>query len=465
MAGDQARFLSGSTLGHVTRMTLAGTIGITFVFLVDAANLYWVSQLHDMTLMAAIGYVFPIQFLSISVGIGMMIASTALISRSIGQKNFDQARKQAATFIILAVSVQVMIATLLILFRKPIAALIGAEGEIAELAARYLMLTLPSLPIMAIGLVASASLRAYGDGKRAMFVTLASGIIAIVVDPALIVLLNLRLDGAAYGLGLSRCIMACVALYFATQTHNLIAKPRLAYVPIYVKSFFQIALPAMLTQISTPVGTALMTVVISQYGEAAVAAWAVINRLTVVVFGGIFSLSGAIGGIFGQNFGAAQFDRVRSTLRDAVIFCTLFSVTMWCFLMLLSSWISGLFELQGEAIDVLRAFTHFGAGMFLFSGYLFVSNAAFNSLGRPRNSMMLNWTRDGVLSYPLAILLSSYFAANGVIYAQGAAGFIAGLLGLALAYRYVSHLGKEDIAKVDLGQRRAYRDANRFRRR
>ena len=465
MSDHQARFLSGSTMGHVTRMTLAGATGITFVFLVDAANLYWVSQLHDLALMAAIGFVFPIQFLSVSFGIGMMIAATALISRSMGQKNFEQAREQAAAFLLIAVAVQALVALTLISFRAPILSLMGAQGAVADLASGYLLLTLPSLPVMAIGLVGSAALRAYGDGKRAMFVTLTSGTIALFVDPLLIIWLDLRLDGAAYGLGLSRLIMASIAIYFATRLHDLIAPLSFAAIPKYLGPFFQIALPAILTQISAPLGTTLLTLVIAKYGEAALAAWGVVNRLTVLAFGGIFSLSGAIGGIFGQNFGAGSFDRVRSTLRDAVIFCTIFSLVMWVALMSASAWISDMFELKEEAAYVLRAFTHVGAGLFLFSGYLYVSNSAFNALGRPRTSMMLNWMRDGVLSYPFALVLAYYFAANGVIYAQGVAGFLTGLLGLFLAFRFVSQLGKEDIAMVDLGQRRAYRDANRFRRR
>ena len=65
MAQNEGRFLTGSTMGHVIRMTLTGAIGITFVFIVDAANLFWISQLGDPTLVAAIGFAFAIQFLSV----------------------------------------------------------------------------------------------------------------------------------------------------------------------------------------------------------------------------------------------------------------------------------------------------------------------------------------------------------------------------------------------------------------
>ena len=69
MAG-QGRFLTGSTMGHVVRMTMTGAMGITFVFLVDAANLFWISQLGDPQMIAAIGFAFAIQYFSASSPIG-----------------------------------------------------------------------------------------------------------------------------------------------------------------------------------------------------------------------------------------------------------------------------------------------------------------------------------------------------------------------------------------------------------
>ena len=75
----EGRFLTGSTMGHVVRMSATGAIGITFVFLVDAANLFWLSQIGQPKLVAAIGFAYAIQFFSVSVGVGLMIAVTNFI--------------------------------------------------------------------------------------------------------------------------------------------------------------------------------------------------------------------------------------------------------------------------------------------------------------------------------------------------------------------------------------------------
>ena len=186
----QGRFLTGSTMGHVARMTATGAFGITFVFLVDAANLLWLSQLGDPTLVAAIGFAFAIQFFSVSSGVGLMIASTAMVSRSIGVGHRELARRQAGAAVVISAVFQAMVAALIVIFRHEFVALAGASGETAELAARYLWMTIPSLVVMAVGMTCSGVLRAEGLGAKAMYVTLLSGSLLMVIDPILILWLG-----------------------------------------------------------------------------------------------------------------------------------------------------------------------------------------------------------------------------------------------------------------------------------
>ena len=329
----EGRFLTGSTMGHVLRMTLSGTAGITFLFLVDAANLFWISWLGETKLVAAMGFAFAVQFFSISFGIGLMIAATALVSRSIGQRKREQAREQAGAAMVMAVIFQSLVALIMVLFADQLVELTGAVGDTAEFARRYLVLTLPSLPLMAAGMIGGAIMRAEGDALRAMLVTMGPGVVSAAVDPFLIITLDLRLDGAALAVWASRIAMAAIGLYFVVKTHDLLARPKVTTLKATFRPYAGIAGPAMLTQLATPFGSYLLTTVVAGFGDNAMAAWAVVNRLTVLAFGGIFSLSGAVGGIFGQNFGAGRYDRLKMTYRDALIFCVAYPVTVWIILM------------------------------------------------------------------------------------------------------------------------------------
>lgn len=462
---EKGRFLTGSTMGHVVRMTMTGAMGITFVFIVDAANLFWVSQLGDPQLVAAIGFAFAIQYFSVAGGIGLMIASTALVARHIGAGNRPLARRTATSAAIIACVVQACVAALIIYFRHDIVAISGAEGETARLAARYLAISLPSLSIMAVSMVANGTLRAQGDGARSMYVTLTSGSVAMVVDPIIIYVLEFGLDGAAMGLNLSRCVMLLMALRFAIGTHNLLALPSLRDIRATLAPYAAIALPAILTQLATPAGNYLMTTVMARFGDDAVAGWAVVGRLTVVAFGGIFSLAGAIGGIFGQNFGAGQYDRLQSTYRDAIVFGLIYTVVTWGVLVLISPYAIVGFGLTEIGADIVYAFSYVGAGGFVFAAALFVSNSAFNALGKPGRSTLTNWVRDGIMILPLAIVFSQWFDAPGVIYAQAFANLLVGALAALWGWHYVKSLQRSTLPKLDLEPPRPYSHADRFRRR
>ncbi|MAM25005.1 MAG: multidrug transporter MATE [Rhodobacteraceae bacterium] len=452
-------------MGHVVRMTATGATGITFVFLVDAANLLWISQLGDARLVAAIGFAYAIQFFSVSIGVGLMIASTALISRSIGSGDRALGREQAGAALVFSVLLLAGVAAAVVTWRQELVAWAGAEGETARLAARYLGITIPSIVMMAVALVCSGTLRAEGYGAKAMYITMLSGLVLLVLDPITILWLGWGLDGAAINLVLFRVSLMALGLYFAVHQTRLVAMPSAAILRRVARPFLWVALPAIATQMSTPVGNYLLTAVMAQHGDDAVAAWAVVGRLTVVIFGGIFALSGAIGGIFGQNYGAGQMDRVRGTYRDALIFVLGYTLVAWALLLAVTPQVIALFGLSGEGGAVLRAFTFVGVGAFVFVGGLFVSNAAFNNLGRPGWSTLVNWIKDGALSWPAAVMLGALFGAPGVIYGQALAGALAGLVAAVWGWVFVQRLGVTLAPVPDPDYPRPYPNPDRYRRR
>jgi putative MATE family efflux protein len=442
------RFLTGSTMGHVVRMTLTGSLGVTFMFLVDAANLFWVSLLGVERLLAALGFAWTIQFFSVSFGMGMMIAVTVAVARLIGRGDRAEARRQTTVCAIAAFAMQSLVAVTVLVFRRDILALAGAEGQTLEDAARYLLISVPSLPFMALGMVGSATLRAEGDAWRAMSVTMLSGVTSMIVDPVLIFWLGLGLDGAALAVVTARVMSGMLSVWYVVRVHDLVGRIdwtdfRRLFVP-----FIVVAAPAVVTQLSTPFGNYLMTAVIAQHGDSAVAGWAVISRLTVLAFGGLFALSAAIGGIFGQNYGALLFHRVRRTYRDALVFCGLYVAVAWLALVLAQDFVIRIFGLGGEGAEAVSAFMLIGAGAWLFNGAQNVANAAFNSLGRPLWSTGFNWLKDGVLVWLFAAGLSAVWSTAGAIYGHALAGVVAGVLATIACWLFVRGIEVREAAAM-----------------
>ena len=407
------------------------------MFLVDAVTLFWVSKLNVEMFMAAMGFAWSVQFFTIAFAVAFMIAAAALVARSIGQENWEQARKQGTVFILITVVALSILSTILFLFRDPFLIAVGAEDEALETASLFLAISLPSLPFMALGMIGSAILRAEGDAFRAMAGTMSTGVVAMIVDPLFIFGLDMGVQGAALGISVSRVLSAALVMYFVIISRGLLGYISWTDILTWFRPFAFILLPTLLTQAASPVGNLITTALISGFGEAAVAGWGIMNRVLVVAFGGVFSLSAAIGGIIGQNFGALIFARVRTAYRDAVIFSTVYVLLVWGALILLTPVILSIFNASDGAAEIIRAFTFVSAGSFVFAGILYVSNASFNNMGKPAYSTICNWIKDGICLYPLCLICIQYFGAVGVVYGAGLAWCVSGILAGLWGWHYI----------------------------
>jgi Na+-driven multidrug efflux pump len=174
-----------------------------------------------------------------------------------------------------------------------------------------------------------------------------------------------------------------------------------------------------------------------------------------VAFGVIFALSGAVGPIIGQNAGAGEGARVRLAYRDALIFTAMVVLPISLILFLLRGPIVALFDAEGVTVELVFLFCGPLALAFFFNGMLFVSNAAFNNLGRPFTSTVLNWGRHTVGTILPVILFAGVFGASGVLIGQAVGGVAFGLLSLWLVRRVM--IREVSAAAVDAfqGQTRA----------
>ena len=212
-------------------------------------------------------------------------------------------------------------------------------------------------------------------------------------------------------------------------------RPTWAILSIDLRPIAAIAFPAILTQLATPIGQAYVTRSMAEFGEAAVAGMAIVGRLTPIAFGVIFALSGAIGPIIGQNAGAGQMGRVRAAFREGLMFTGLVVVVMSLLLFLLRPlWVS-LFQLDGVALTVVFLFAGPLSLAFFFNGVIFVGNSAFNNLGHPFYSTVVNWGRHTLGTIPFVLLGAAWFGAPGVLIGQAAGGIVFAALAWFLALR------------------------------
>lgn len=435
-----ARFVTGSTMRHVVVMTATSSVGLMAVFSVDLLSLLYISWLGDPRLTAAVGLGTIVLFLSVSINVGSMIAVGALVSRALGAGDRPSARRLAGSASVHMGLIAVVVSGLLLALAPWLLRLLGAGDEILPVAHRFLWITLPSNILMAIGMGFSGVLRAVGDASRAMYVTLAGGIVTAFVDPLLIFGLGLGVDGAAIAIVIARLVFLLVGFWGAVRVHDLVARPTLRHALADARPMYAIAIPAMLTNIATPVAGAFLAGVVARFGEQAIAANAIIDRLVPVAFGGLFALSGAIGPILGQNWGAGRFDRMRRILRDGVVFTALYVGGVWLVLLLLRHPLANLFNATGLTADLVVFFCLVSGAVWFFNGLLFAANASFNNLGFPFLSTAFNWGRATIGTMPFALLGAWMAGPEGAIAGVGFGSLIFGVAAIVTAFWTVGAL-------------------------
>lgn len=444
--GQTAKFVTGSTMRHVVVMTATGSIGLVSIFIVDGLNLFYISLLGIDELTAAVGFASTLLFFTLSIAIGLTIACGALVSRALGRGRRDEAAQMGGASMVFMGASTLLISALVWPFLRDLNAMLGATGKTLELSTQFLQIVLFSTPVLALGMCTTGILRGTGDAKRAMYVTLGSGVAAAILDPIFIFGFGLGLEGAAISTVLSRFVMLAIGIYGAHNIHRLIRLPDGQRLKEAFRPFFAIGLPAVLTQIATPVGNAWVTAEIAAFGDQAVAGWAIIGRIVPVAFGVIFALSGAVGPILGQNFGAHRFDRLLTTMRDSLLFTVAYVLVIWALLAIFANPIAGIFGAQGLSRELIVFFCVFAAGSFLFNGAIFVSSAAFNNLGYPTYSTVFNWGRSTLGVIPFVWVGAHFYGAKGVIAGWGLGAVVFGVVSVLVCFRVMRALASEPIA-------------------
>ena len=166
-----------------------------------------------------------------------------------------------------------------------------AHGESAEVASKFIAISIPANVPLAVGMALSGVLRAVGDARRAMYVTLSAGIATAFLDPLLIFGFGLGVYGAAWATVLSRLILLAVGWLGAVGVHDLVARPKLNAARGDFGPIMAIGFPAIMANMAAPVSSAYTLRVFSDFGEAAIAASAIIDRVTPVAFGVVFALT------------------------------------------------------------------------------------------------------------------------------------------------------------------------------
>lgn len=323
---ETAKLTRGSIRGHLVTQTLPMVIGVAAIMSVGLIDAYFIGQLGAAEL-AAVSFIFPITMALTSLGVGVMVGINSVISRALGEGDVERAERRANFGVVFALIAAIFLGSALYLLLDPLFGLMQASDAILPLIKAYMQPYALGMPVLLLQMSLSGVLRGQGEARRVSAISITYSVANWLLDPVLITGVfdfgGFGVAGAAYASIIGYGLACVVALFFIKHTQLAIAPAKIRGCNIGESSsaILRIAGPAAFSNAINPIGLSVLTALLASQGEAAVAGFGAAGRLQSFAVVPLLGLSGSIGAIIGQNWGANRADRARRAMYWAGLFC------------------------------------------------------------------------------------------------------------------------------------------------
>ena len=438
MSGS-AKLTSGSITGHLVKQTVPAVLGVAAIMSVGVIDAYYVGQLGSAQL-AAISFIFPVITALSSLGVGVMVGINSVVSRALGEGDDDRALARANLGLIVGLGAGIALGLALFALRGPLFKLMQAEEDVLPLIDAYMAPYALGFPLLMTMMAMNGVLRGQGAAKSNTAVLLVYSAANWVLDPLLITgafgIEGFGIAGAAYAT-LGGWAIAIVTAFWLLERHDLpfaLSSITKCNRSKQLAAIGRVAGPAAFTNSINPAGLAILTSLLAVEGQAAVAGFGAGGRLQSFAVVPLLALSGSIGAIVGQNWGARQYDRARAALLQAGMFCIAYGLAAALVLFFAREWFAGLFSEDAEVLSAATAYLAVSVWGYAGFGVLIVVNGALNAIDRASNALALSLTRVLLVMVPIAWLARAALGTQAVYIAELVANLLGGLAAAGIAW-------------------------------
>ena len=402
------------TTGPITRHLLKATsfMLVTMVFqtLYFLIDLYWVGRLGTEAV-AGVGIAGNLTFIVLALTQMLGVGTTAVVSHATGRKDHERALLLFNQSQVLAMVTGVAFLAVGLAVRWPYVRAMSADAKTAALAADYLAWFIPAMALQFALVAMGSALRAVGNFKPGMVVSTATVTLNMILAPFLIFGW-----GTGHPLGVAgAAISSLIAIVIGIAWLATYFLPRDAYLRFELrdwkpkldlwKRMLAIGLPAGFEFGITAVYLVVVYSITRPFGAAAQAGFGIGMRIIQAGFMPVVALGFSVAPVAGQNFGARQAERVKSTFRDAAWMATGAMVLFAIACHIAPASLVAVFSKDPAVIAVGSEYLRIISWNFVASGLIFVASSMFQAMGNTVPSLIASGVRIGLLSV-IAIFLA-----------------------------------------------------------
>lgn len=436
---ESAKLTRGDIRGHLITQALPMTIGVAAVMSIGLVDSYFIGQLGKQHL-AAISFIFPIGVALSSLGVGISVGINSIVARALGEGDTARASRRGNFGIAFAAAMGLVLGLALLTLLDPLFTLMQADPALLPLIRAYMVPYALGFPLLLVIMGLNGVLRGQGEARKTSYISLCYAAANWVLDPLLITgafgFDGYGMAGAAYASVIGWAIGMLYAFYLLNRTALpfRLSEVRECQALPSLKAIGGVAGPAAFSNAINPIGLSVLTALVASQGQDAVAGFGAAGRLQSFAVVPLLALSGAIGAIVGQNWGANLPDRSRQAMIWAAGFCIAYGLVLAIVLFAAGEWFAGFFT---DSPGVIREFaTYLSIAAWGYAGYglLIVGNGALNAVGKAQWALLQSFGRVFLVMLPVAIILLPRLGSTAVYGAELAANVIGGAVALAIVW-------------------------------
>ncbi len=428
----------------VGRLAFPCIISMLVTAFYNMADTFFVGMMDSNAATGAVGVVFLHDGDHPGRGLLLRPRQRQLHLPGTGQAQPEEASNMAATGFFSALAAGALICLAGQIFLTPLASLLGSTETILPYARDYLRVILLGAPWMTASLVLNNQLRFQGSAAYAMVGITSGAVLNIGLDPLLIFVLDLGVAGAAWATIISQFISFCLLLIGCTRGGNLkihISRVQLKW--SYYSMIIQGGLPSLARQGLASVATICLNHAAGPYGDAAIAAMSVVQRITTFGASAMIGFGQGFQPVCGFNFGARLYRRVREGFFFCVKTATVFLLAMSILGFIFAPQLISLFRDDPEVIRYGTSALRFQCVTFCLQGWVVMSNMTLQTIGRTVPATFLAMARQGVFFVPLVWILSHTLGMLGVQLAQPVSDLCTILCAIPIQCRVLGEMARD----------------------
>ena len=420
------------------RMSVPSVIGMMVGSLYNVVDTVFIGHGAGALAIAGLSVAFPIQLIVMAAAQMIGFGAASIISRRLGEKQYDQAGSALGTAFTSLVLISVIVSAGILLFSDPILRLFGSSDQTMSYAGDYIGLVAWGLPFLSFSMAGSNVIRAEGKAQMAMFTMLLGLVLNIALDPVFIFGFKMGIRGAALATVISQACSALWILWFYIRKKSVvIIEPRHLLINWrQAREMMVLGLPNFIQTAGMSVLTLIINNTLLVYsGDMAIAVYGIISRLLTFVIFPVVGISMGFQPIAGYNYGAQKFDRVKTILKIsagcAALIAAFFSLIMEFFpytLIGIFTRDEALIETGGTALRIMALLITVMGVQIVFSTY-------FQAVGKGWHALLLGLSRQFLVLIPMVLIFPYFFGINGVWAAFPASDLVSTLFSaLVLSY-------------------------------